>query len=83
MVARGRGRRSQITQRLRPEEVEAISYEIARLEHVPPEVVDAVLFGVGRDLPRGGAPRRRAASRLRPEVLERAFGAASAPTRIF
>lgn len=62
-----------ITQRLLPEEVEAISYEIARVEHVAPEVVDAVLFEWAETvraaelLANGGVEFAR-------EVLERAFG---------
>ncbi len=63
----------EITQRLLPEEVEAISYEIARVEHVSPEVVDAVLFEWAETsraaelLAQGGVDFAR-------EVLERAFG---------
>ena len=66
-----------ITQRLQADEVEAIYYEIARMEHVPPEVVEAVLFEWSQTaraaelLALGGVDYAR-------EVLERAFGPARA-----
>ncbi len=66
-----------ITQKMAPEEVDAISFEIARLESVSPDVVDAVLdewmtrILVADSLAQGGVDAAR-------EILEKAFGARKA-----
>jgi flagellar motor switch protein FliG len=64
---------SKLTQKLFPDEVEAISYEIARLEHVKGELADAVLsewvessLAAGY-LAEGGVDYAR-------DILEKAFG---------
>jgi len=73
----GRETAAEITQRLSPDEVEAISYEIARLEHVPAGVADAVLNEWGEivraadSLASGGFDYAR-------EILEKAFGTSRA-----
>jgi flagellar motor switch protein FliG len=70
----GTERAAEITQRLAPEEVEVISFEIARLEHVSALTVDAVLCEWGEivraadSLAGGGFDYAR-------EILEKAFGA--------
>jgi flagellar motor switch protein FliG len=70
----GTERAAEITQRLAPEEVEVISFEIARLEHVSALTVDAVLREWGEivraadSLAGGGFDYAR-------EILEKAFGA--------
>jgi flagellar motor switch protein FliG len=62
-----------LTQKLQPEEVDAISFEIARMESVSPAVVDAVLdewltrIMVADSLAQGGIDMAR-------EILEKAFG---------
>ena len=62
-----------ITQKLQPDEVDAISFEIARMESVSPAVVDAVLdewmtrIMVADSLAQGGVEAAR-------EILEKAFG---------
>lgn len=62
-----------ITQKMQAEEVDAISFEIARLESVSPSVVDAVLdewltrIMVADSLAQGGVDAAR-------EILEKAFG---------
>ena len=62
-----------LTQKLQAEEVDAISFEIARLESVSPSVVDAVLdewltrIMVADSLAQGGIEMAR-------EILEKAFG---------
>lgn len=66
-----------ITQKMQPDEVDAISFEIARLESVSPAVVDAVLdewmtrILVADSLAQGGVEAAR-------EILEKAFGARKA-----
>ena len=72
-IALGTDLAAQITQRLSPEEVDAISLEIARMESVSPDIVDAVLDEwltrvVATDsLAAGGLDAAR-------EILEKAFG---------
>lgn len=62
-----------ITQKMQAEEVDAISFEIARLESVSPSVVDAVLeewltrIMVADSLAQGGVDAAR-------EILDKAFG---------
>ncbi len=62
-----------ITQKMQPDEVDAISFEIARLESVSPQVVDSVLdewmtrIMVADSLAQGGVEAAR-------EILEKAFG---------
>jgi flagellar motor switch protein FliG len=62
-----------ITQKMQPDEVDAISFEIARMESVSPAVVDAVLdewmtrILVADSLAQGGVEAAR-------EILEKAFG---------
>jgi flagellar motor switch protein FliG len=64
---------AEITQRLHPDEVEAISFEIARIEHVSAETADSVLREWGEvvraadSLAGGGVEYAR-------EILEKAFG---------
>jgi len=76
-MALGSETAAKITQRLAPEEVEAISFEIARLEQVSSEIVDVVLnewieTAVGVDsLSAGGVEYAEA-------VLDKAFGPAKA-----
>ncbi len=66
-----------ITQKMASEEVDAISFEIARLESVSPSVVDAVLdewmtrIMVADSLAQGGVDAAR-------EILEKAFGSRKA-----
>jgi flagellar motor switch protein FliG len=66
-----------ITKGLREEEAEQLSYEIARLEHVPGPIADAVLndwlevFRAAESLTEGGVDVAR-------EILEKAFGPAQA-----
>lgn len=66
-----------ITQKMASEEVDAISFEIARLENVSPGVVDAVLdewmtrIMVADSLAQGGVDAAR-------EILEKAFGSRKA-----
>ena len=43
LMALGPEASAQITQALSPEELEEISLEIARIDHVPPEVAEAVI----------------------------------------
>lgn len=68
---------AEITQRLAPEEVETISFEIARIDHVPAGVADGVLTEWGQivraadSLASGGVEYAR-------EILEKAFGSARA-----
>ena len=62
-----------ITQKLQPDEIDAISFEIARMESVSPAVVDAVLeewmtrIMVADSLAQGGSEAAR-------EILDKAFG---------
>lgn len=72
-MALGTEKAAAITQRLTPEEVEAISYEIARFEHVSGEVADAVLtewseiVRAADSLAGGGVDYAK-------EILEKVFG---------
>src|SRR5690606_38282529 len=60
---------AKIAQQLNPEEMEAISFEIARLENVTGQMADSVLKeGHETSLAEGGVDYAR-------EILERAFGA--------
>lgn len=69
----GNERAAEITQRLQPEEVEAISYEVARMDRVDAVTTSAVLtewietFRAADSLAEGGTDYAR-------ELLERAFG---------
>jgi flagellar motor switch protein FliG len=62
-----------LTQRLQPDEIDAISFEIARMESISPSIVDAVLeewltrILVADSLASGGLDAAR-------EILEKAFG---------
>ncbi len=66
-----------ITQKMQPDEIDAISFEIARLESVSPAVVDSVLdewmtrIMVADSLAQGGVDAAR-------EILEKAFGSRKA-----
>ncbi len=68
---------AQLTQRLGAEEVDAISFEIARMESISPDIVDAVLeewltrLMVADSLAAGGLEAAR-------EILEKAFGSRKA-----
>ena len=72
-LAMGPETTKEITRQLTPEEVETLTYEIARLEHVGPEVVEEVLYEwlgtslAADSLATGGSDVAR-------EVLEQAFG---------
>lgn len=72
-LALGSDAAASITQRLSPEEVDAISFEIARMESISPDVVDQVLdewltrITVADSLASGGIDAAR-------EILEKAFG---------
>lgn len=72
-LALGTEAASQIAQKLSPDEVDAISYEIARMERISPDVVDAVMqewlagFMVADSLATGGIDAAR-------DILEKAFG---------
>jgi flagellar motor switch protein FliG len=73
----GTEKAAQITQRLTPDEVETISYEIARLEHVNAPTADSVLrewseiVRAADSLAGGGFDYAK-------EILEKAFGAGKA-----
>jgi flagellar motor switch protein FliG len=69
----GTERAAEITQRLHPDEVEAISFEIARLEHVPSELADAVLREWG-ELVRAADSLAAGGFDYAREILEKAFG---------
>ena len=64
---------AQVTQRLAPDEVDAISFEIAKMDRISPDVVDGVLeewlarVMVADSLASGGLEAAR-------EILEKAFG---------
>ena len=68
---------AKITQKLLPDEVDALSFEIARVEQISPDVVDGVLdewltrFKVADSLASGGIDAAR-------EILEKAFGSRKA-----
>lgn len=72
-LALGSDAAAAISQKLQNDEVDAISFEIARLESVSPDVVDAVLdewltrIMVADSLAQGGVDAAR-------EILEKAFG---------
>jgi flagellar motor switch protein FliG len=72
-MALGAEQTGPVTERLTPEEVEAISYEIARLDRVPGEVVERVLqewletLHAVESLAEGGIERAK-------EILEAQFG---------
>jgi flagellar motor switch protein FliG len=76
-LALGTDTAAKMTQMLTPEEVDAISFEIARLEQVSPPVVEAVLeewltrIIVSDSLAQGGVDAAR-------EILEKAFGSRKA-----
>lgn len=76
-LALGSDLAAQITQRLGTEEVDAISFEIARMESISPQIVEAVLeewltrIMVADSLAAGGLDMAR-------EILEKAFGARKA-----
>jgi flagellar motor switch protein FliG len=76
-LALGSDLAAQITQRLGSEEVDAISFEIARMESISPQIVEAVLeewltrIMVADSLAAGGLDIAR-------EILEKAFGARKA-----
>ena len=76
-LALGTDAAAQITQRLVPDEVDAISFEIARMDSISPSVVDMVLeewltrVTVAHSLASGGIDAAR-------EILEKAFGARKA-----
>jgi len=64
---------AQVTQRLSPDEIDVISFEIAKMDSISPDVVDAVLeewltrIMVADSLASGGLEAAR-------EILEKAFG---------
>lgn len=68
---------AEITQRLQPDEVEAISYEIARLDHVPAELADGVLREWG-EMVRAADSLASGGFEYAREILEKAFGAGRA-----
>lgn len=76
-LALGSDAAAQITQRLAADEVDAISFEIARMESISPTVVDMVLeewltrITVADSLASGGMEAAR-------EILEKAFGSRKA-----
>ena len=76
-LALGTDTAAAITQMMQPDEVDAISFEIARMESVSPAVVDAVLdewmtrILVADSLAQGGVEAAR-------QILEKAFGARKA-----
>lgn len=76
-LALGADAAAKITQKLLPDEVDALSFEIARVEQISPEVVDAVLeewltrIRVADSLASGGIDAAR-------EILEKAFGSRKA-----
>lgn len=76
-LALGSDLAAQITQRLGTEEVDAISFEIARMESISPQIVEAVLeewltrIMVADSLAAGGLDIAR-------EILEKAFGSRKA-----
>ena len=76
-LALGSDAAAQITQRLASDEVDAISFEIARMESISPTVVDQVLdewltrITVADSLASGGMEAAR-------EILEKAFGSRKA-----
>lgn len=76
-LALGSDLAAQLTQRLASDEVDAISFEIARMESISPDVVDGVLEEwltrtmVADSLASGGIDAAR-------EILEKAFGARKA-----
>ncbi|MCC6316064.1 MAG: flagellar motor switch protein FliG [Gemmatimonadaceae bacterium] len=76
-LALGTDTAAKITQKLTPDEVDALSFEIARVEQISPDVVDAVLdewltrIRVADSLASGGIDAAR-------EILEKAFGSRKA-----
>ena len=72
-LALGTDMAAKVTQKLLPDEVDALSFEIARVEQISPQVVDAVLeewltrISVADSLAQGGIDAAR-------EILEKAFG---------
>jgi len=74
LMALGEEASAEVTKNLSAEEIEAISFEIARLDHVPPEVVQGVLEEwkqterAAYSLAQGGVDYAR-------RILEKAFGA--------
>lgn len=76
-LALGTDTAAKITQRLTPDEVDALSFEIARVEQISPDVVDGVLeewltrIRVADSLATGGIDAAR-------DILERAFGSRKA-----
>jgi flagellar motor switch protein FliG len=66
-----------VTQHLTPEEAELLSYEIARMDHVRPEIADAVLHEWIETL-RAASMLAAGGVEFAREVLERAFGPARA-----
>ncbi len=76
-LALGTDGAAKVTQKLQPDEVDALSFEIARVEQVSPEVVDSVLdewltrIRVADSLAQGGIDAAR-------EILEKAFGSRKA-----
>ncbi|MGQ0646103.1 MAG: flagellar motor switch protein FliG [Gemmatimonadaceae bacterium] len=76
-LALGTDTAAKITQKLLPDEVDALSFEIARVEQISPEVVDSVLeewltrIRVADSLASGGIDAAR-------EILEKAFGSRKA-----
>lgn len=76
-LALGTDGAAKVTQRLQADEVDALSFEIARVEQVSPDVVDSVLdewltrIRVADSLAQGGIEAAR-------EILEKAFGSRKA-----
>lgn len=76
-MALGPDRTAAISERLSPEEIESISFEVAKMGTAPPAVVEAVLGEVTQatraldTLARGGMEKAR-------EILERQFGSQQA-----
>ena len=76
-LAIGTDTAAKVTQKLQADEVDALSFEIARVEQVSPEVVDAVLeewltrIRVADSLASGGIEAAR-------DILEKAFGSRKA-----
>ena len=76
-LALGSDMAAKVTQKLLPDEVDALSFEIARVEQISPDVVDSVLeewltrIRVADSLAQGGIDAAR-------EILEKAFGSRKA-----